>query len=198
MQESWRLNRFVEMSCCREAPGEQELSCTAGKNSGRKAQSATDWLTHTLKTGTLNFLSSHLCKNNRSAPEQPPLHFRQLYCDSGKTVKLDFVNDQIFGCIKSLLALPCWKTLSSMGICWQESGERRCFSQAHLFSHKSRSTHYWLFIITPADKLSAMQAAGRNSTTLLCVAHHTSRGTDNEWANQTSFPKIPSENYSAQ
>lgn len=186
-------SRFVEMRGCREALTEQELPCTAG----RKAQSAT-WLLNThLKDRHVKFLSPYLCKDNRSTPEQPPPCFRQC-SGSGKTAQLDFVNDQIFGCTKSLLAVPCWKTFSSMGICWQGSGERRCFAHAHLFSHKNKSTHYWLFIIPPSNKLSAIQAAGRNSNTLLCAAHHTSWGTDNEWANQTSFPKTPAENYSAQ
>lgn len=194
---------FVEMRCCREAPTEQRLSCTVGRNcwcpgDTTKPRAPHDWLTHILKTKMLNLLSSCLCKDNRSTPRQPPPYFRQACSDSGERVKPDFVNDQIFGWIKSLLAFPCWKTLSSTGICWQGSGERHCFSHAHLFSQENESTRYWLFIIPPSNKLSAVQAAGGNSSTLLCVARHTSGATDNERANQTLCPKTPSQNYSAQ
>lgn len=62
----------------------------------------------------------------------------------------------------------------------KKSGERHCFSHAHLFSHENKSIHYWLFIILPSNKLSAIQAASGNSNMLPCVAHHTSGVTDNE------------------
>jgi len=114
-------------------------------------------------------------------PQSSHLHISGRHVGStGKTVKLEFVNGQIFGWIKSLPASLCWRTLLWMGICWQESGERCCFSHAHLFSHENKSIQYWLFIIFPSNKLSAVQAASGNSNMLPCVARHTSGVTDNE------------------
>lgn len=116
----------------------------------------------------------------------------------GKAAKLELVDGQRFDWIGHLLAFSCWRTLLRKGICWQERGESCCFSHAHLFSHENKSIHYWLFIILPSNKLAARQAASRNRSMLPRAARHTSGVTDNEWANQTCFPKTPSENYSAQ
>lgn len=116
----------------------------------------------------------------------------------GKAAKLELVNGQRFGWIGHLLAHSCWRTWLWKGICWQESGESCCFSHAHLFSHENKSIHYWLFIILPSNKLAARQAASGSCSMLPGAARPTSGVADNEWANQTSFPKMPSENYSAQ
>lgn len=148
----------------RGAPLEQELACAIGRNywylgETEKLKALCGWITHIAKTRAFLFLyclmfvkstgqlqSSHLCISGRHVGS------------SGNAAKLEFMNGQTFGWIKSLLAFLYWRTSLWMVICWQESGERRCFSHTS-FSHENKSIHYWLFTILPSNKLSAIQAA---------------------------------------
>lgn len=145
LQKYWRSNWFHKMRYCRGAPLEQELSCTTGRNYWylgeiKEIKALCGWITHFVKTRAFLFLyclmfvkstgqlqSSHLCISGRRVGS------------SGNAAKLETVKGQIFGWIKSLLAFLCWRTSLWMAICWQESGERRCFSHTRLFHMKTRA-----------------------------------------------------------
>lgn len=101
-QKNRRPNWFDKMRYSREAPIERELSYSVGRNcqhpgETKKPTVPCGWTTRVVKSWVFIFLLSHLRKDS-GQPQSSHLHISgRRVGSSGKTVKPEFVNGQIFG-----------------------------------------------------------------------------------------------------